>query len=147
MKWAKLISKWRIEAVKVMWIKNINMKKLKNINVNIKKIENKNKMKNMNMNIKKKILALILMIMIKNQRIINLFYLHSWHHWYIQLIFNTQQFQNSALFCRLHEQKTSIIINSKQLTHEKKQFFIVILRLVIYLIKLRFCFSFSIYIF
>ena len=36
-----------------MWIKNINVKKLKNVNTNMKKIKNKNKMRNINMSIKK----------------------------------------------------------------------------------------------
>ena len=43
----------------------------------MKKIENENKMRNMNVSIKKEILALILMMMIENQRVINLSYLHN----------------------------------------------------------------------
>ena len=147
MKWAKSANKQKIEVIKVMWIKNMNVKKSENISVSVKKIENKNKMRDVNVNIKKEILALILMIMIKNQKIINFFCLHSWHHQCIQLILSTQQFQSFVLFHRLHEWKTSVIMNLKQLTHKKKQLFITILKLVIYSIKLKFCFSFSIHIF
>ena len=44
----------------------MSMKKLKNVNISMKKIKNKNKMRDMNMSIKKEILALILMMIIKN---------------------------------------------------------------------------------
>ena len=53
------------------------MKKLKNINESVKKLKNENKMKNVNMNIKKEILMLILITIIKNQRIIDFFHLYS----------------------------------------------------------------------
>ena len=55
----------------------MNVKKLENVNVNIKKIKNENKMKDINMSIKKEILMLILMIIIKNQKIINFSHLCS----------------------------------------------------------------------
>ena len=49
------------------------MRKSENVSMNVKKIENKNKMKSMNVSIEKEILALILIMMIKSQRIIDFF--------------------------------------------------------------------------
>ena len=53
------------------------MRKSENVSMNVRKIENKDKMRDMNVGIKKGILVLILMMMIKSQRIINFFHLHN----------------------------------------------------------------------
>ena len=55
----------------------MSVRKSENVNVSMRRIENEDKMRDVNVSIKKEILVLILIMMIKSQRVIDLPHLHS----------------------------------------------------------------------